>query len=418
MVITTLVFVWIPIAVWGQSEWTWKDAAGKRRTRADLDKILNEHDWSGPNGSHGGRVDLHRGKLSHADLAGADLTEANLSGADLTYADLQGTYLAAANLSEANLSDANMYRAKLNGADLSSSHLESTDLRDAKLVGADLRAARLYGTDLRGTLLRDAKLTGADLTSANLGAADLVGADLKDAFFGGADLQYALFEPRSLPEIRGIAGAHNLEFLTYEENPDALVQLRKAFQENGFREQEREITYALNRERAALDGPVEQWFNRVAFDLPCQYGMNPGRALRIWLVLLLLCWLAYAVLIHLPGESGIYRIEKRVDHSDGDQTEEQIRPGPISAGPWWKYPPRAVYRELRVLFWAGFFSLMSAFNIAFRDINFGRWLRLLPRTEYDLKAKGWARTVAGFQSLVSVYLIALWVLTYFGSPFQ
>jgi hypothetical protein len=61
---------------------------------------------------------------------------------------------------------------------------------------------------------------------------------------------------------------------------------------------------------------------------------------------------------------------------------------------------------------------MSAFNIGFRDINFGRWLRLLPRSEYDLKAKGWARTVAGLQSLFSVYLIALWVLTYFGRPFE
>lgn len=61
---------------------------------------------------------------------------------------------------------------------------------------------------------------------------------------------------------------------------------------------------------------------------------------------------------------------------------------------------------------------MSAFNIGFWDINFGRWLRLLPRTEYDLKAKGWVRTVAGLQALISVYLIALWVLTYFGRPFE
>ena len=66
---------------------------------------------------------------------------------------------------------------------------------------------------------------------------------------------------------------------------------------------------------------------------------------------------------------------------------------------------------------AMFFSLMSAFNISFRDINFGRWLRMLTKREYDLKAVGWARTVSGFQSLVSVYLIALWVLTYFGRPF-
>lgn len=64
------------------------------------------------------------------------------------------------------------------------------------------------------------------------------------------------------------------------------------------------------------------------------------------------------------------------------------------------------------------FSLLSAFNVGFRDINFGRWLHLLTKkSEYDLKAVGWARTVSGFQSLLSVYLIALWVLTYFGRPF-
>jgi hypothetical protein len=43
-------------------------------------------------------------------------------------------------------------------------------------------------------------------------------------------------------------------------------------------------------------------------------------------------------------------------------------------------------RELRVLRAAMFFSLMSAFNIGFRDINFGRRLRLLTKREYDLNA--------------------------------
>jgi len=65
-----------------------------------------------------------------------------------------------------------------------------------------------------------------------------------------------------------------------------------------------------------------------------------------------------------------------------------------------------------------FFSLMTAFNIGFRDINFGRGLRLLTRQEFDIKPSGWARVIAGSQSLISVYLLALWVLTYFGSPFD
>jgi hypothetical protein len=46
-----------------------------------------------------------------------------------------------------------------------------------------------------------------------------------------------------------------------------------------------------------------------------------------------------------------------------------------------------------------------------------RLLQMATKREYDLKAVGWARTVSGFQSLLSVYLIALWVLTYFGRPF-
>jgi len=74
-------------------------------------------------------------------------------------------------------------------------------------------------------------------------------------------------------------------------------------------------------------------------------------------------------------------------------------------------------REWTVFRASMFFSLMSAFNIGFRDINFGRWLRLLTRQKFDIEAVGWARVVAGWQSLLSVYFIALWVLTYFGRPF-
>jgi hypothetical protein len=38
--------------------------------------------------------------------------------------------------------------------------------------------------------------------------------------------------------------------------------------------------------------------------------------------------------------------------------------------------------------------------------------------QFTLEPTGWVRTVAGVQSLLSVYLLAMWVLTYFGRPFQ
>ncbi len=62
--------------------------------------------------------------------------------------------------------------------------------------------------------------------------------------------------------------------------------------------------------------------------------------------------------------------------------------------------------------------MLSAFYIGWRDLNVGsRIARLQPR-EYTLRAKGWVRVVSGVQSLISVYFIATWVLTYFGRQFE
>jgi hypothetical protein len=74
---------------------------------------------------------------------------------------------------------------------------------------------------------------------------------------------------------------------------------------------------------------------------------------------------------------------------------------------WWK------------AIWVGFyFSILSAFNIGWRDINVGNWISKIQPREYSLRATGWVRSVAGLQSLISVYLLAIWVLTYFGRPFE
>ena len=65
-----------------------------------------------------------------------------------------------------------------------------------------------------------------------------------------------------------------------------------------------------------------------------------------------------------------------------------------------------------------FFSLVNAFSIGFREFSIGKWLRLLTPREYEVKATNWARPVAGIQSLATVYFFALWLLTYFGRPFE
>ena len=370
--------------------WTWKDRSGQTRTRAELDEILRQHKlW----------LVSKRESGSRAILRGADLT----------------------------------------GADLSSAELLGANLRDAELLGASLRGAILVRANLLG-----ADLSGANLFGANLRGAILTRAILSDASLAAANLHSVIFEPKTYPEIRGISAARNLELLTYWNNPDALVQVRKQFKDGGFREQERKITYALKRKEAELlwegctaGGMLREplarpfllgsdailldcaayLFNRVFFDLTSQYGMSPGRSLALMLNIWLLLSLVYNLFIQRRGRSGLYLVAKRWGNRERTRIV-QIRSRPIARKSRWKYAFGWLRREWRLLRAAMFFSLMSALNIGFRDINFGRWLRLLTKREYDIKAVGWARTVAGFQSLISVYLIALWVLTFFGRPFE
>jgi hypothetical protein len=237
-----------------------------------------------------------------------------------------------------------------------------------------------------------------------------------------------------------------LELLTYFDNPDALVQLRKQFENGGFREQERKITYALKRQEAELScekctsrkGPNQDAaraiisssdsivancgsfvLNKVFFDWTCQYGMSPGRPLILGTLLWLICSVLYFAFLQRSGETGLYRVyEQRL--GEAPAAPRRLEKISISSIRRFRRRQRALQflRDEWLLLCASmFFSLMSAFNIGFRDINFGRWLRLLTRQEFDIKAVGWARVVAGWQSLISVYLIALWILTYFGRPF-
>jgi hypothetical protein len=67
---------------------------------------------------------------------------------------------------------------------------------------------------------------------------------------------------------------------------------------------------------------------------------------------------------------------------------------------------------------AFYFSLLSATRIDWRDFNGGTWITRIQPRQYSLQATGWVQVVSGLQSLHSVYLVALAILTYFGTPLE
>ena len=422
---------------------------GWRPTAEQLDRALRYHRvWRSIGGrfdpSIPGRAMLCRAVLSDADLSGADLSKANLSGADLWRADLSGADFWDANLSGAflgvaNLSGADLWNANLGGADLGIADLSGADLWDANLSGAflggaNLSGARFWYANLNDAILRGVNLSGADLAGANLSGADLWDADLSGAFlvatildqarFSGVNLAGARYEPASAPNggfLTGIRGLNQVVF--HKGNESGLVLLRSALREVGVRQLERQATFAIESGRtghmiAEPDGIGERvggWLRLIFFEWTTGYGLYPDRALLLMLVLATLLGVIvypFPIATPMPLQSdhrGIFKVWTADEYGSptGDiDAVDRIKIERLSASP------------LMAVAWGIWFSLLSAFHIGWRDLNVGSWLTRLQVSPFRLRPRGWVRVVSGMQSLASVYLLAIWVLTYFGRPFQ
>jgi hypothetical protein len=153
----------------------------------------------------------------------------------------------------------------------------------------------------------------------------------------------------------------------------------------------------------------------ILFEWPCDYGMSPGRPLRFLLWLIPICALFYWIALRKSNDRhGIWMIIPKDRLARGRDRERAIVLRTYPAQTW----RMRVVGECRRLRLSLYFSFLSAFHIGWREFSVGTWITRLQGREYTLRAKGWVRTLSGLQSLVSVYLLALAVLSYFGRPFE
>ncbi len=395
---------------------------------------LNGSDLSGADLSEANlsEANLSKAKLSGANLRGADLIKADLSGADLILADLGWASLGGANLSKAwllaDLSGAELARANLSGA-----HLEGANLNGADLLGADLSGAELGHANLIGADLSDADLSGAKLSEAKLSKAKLSGANLSGADLIKADLRGATFEPKpgKLPGADGLLYVQGLDSLKFVGNLSyGLMELREIFKKAGMLDDERQVNYALNHNRRVNNWKEKRiswlgnYFQLVFFEWTCDYGMTPSRPLElIFLGLFVFTFPYFLALRTRDPETGIWLLlpsdrvldRKLKDHPIKLTTRTPFRPLPENRWARCRAYLRRGWRRLRLAF---YFSLLSAFYLGWRELNVGNWISRLQKREYNLRATGWVRTVSCIQSLLSVYMLALWLLTYFSRPFE
>ena len=263
-------------------------------------------------------------------------------------------------------------------------------------------------------------------------------ANLTEAKLWRANLAEAVYEakPDSVPYIPEMTEVKNLSTLTFFNSSHGVIELREAFKKSGLREQERQITHAIEhtkrvkmtsanlfsalfqRSKEKRDVADEEpsfidklglkilgWAYYTFAELTCSYGMSPWRPLLILIfVSIPFFTVPYVFCLRKKSKDGIWQVwnpERRRKDLGKEEPDEPLR---LHGWP-------AIKVGL-------YFSILSAFSIGWRELNVGNWIARIQRYEYNYRATGWARTISGIQSLLSVYLLALWALTYFGRPFE
>lgn len=238
--------------------------------------------------------------------------------------------------------------------------------------------------------MRFVDMSGAKLKSADLRGADLYGANLK-----GANLTDAKGLTELLKSLKREGGSNHVGLIKYYNNLSKFKNIQ-----------------------------AESWLELIGsllnliFSLIFQYWLKPFWLLTI-LVYLISCFAVFYLfaLKTKRRKTGIWLILKKGRIS---KTTIKERPFKLTAKFPWKNIPLKKIDKInlarrnwdRMIRIGLYFSLLSAFNIGWRNVTTKSLITRLQCRDYTLRATGWARCLSGIQSLLSIFLIGLWLATY------
>jgi len=360
-------------------------------------------------------ANLKKASLQEAQAEGADFREADLRGADLSNGDFRNADFTGANLTGANLQDGNFTDATFHFANLTNANLES-----ANLTSATFHNAKLINVNFTRAKLNQAELNEADLQNADMTLTELKNADFSKAIIRGLKFQPKLGTTPNAVSFASSIGFEEMDFYDQKLGAPALTELRSAYKQLGMRSMERVLTAMLKRKEMSMAWNEGGWhyieaaFNYVFFYLTSDFGLAPGRPLKIFVIFIAVFAFPYGYAIQKRSrKAGIFvkwtpgRFKNWNRCYDSESIKKVKLVKPISSCSLWHTVSLALY-----------FSVISAFRIGWQDINISHFITRMQSRPYELLGHGWVQTAVGIQSLLSIYLVILWALTYFARPFE
>ena len=226
------------------------------------------------------------------------------------------------------------------------------------------------------------------------------GSHLPSVNFRNATLSKIIMDPDSISafSMSSLAFAKGLRELRFY-RPEVLSIIKSYYRLNHYRQAEREITCAIKRKD-------QNSIEKIAFDYTSEYGSNFIRPIKILFGIWVVCSVIYFCLFRIRGKSGLMITTTSFNNGGQSIVKREV----IN-----EYVSPKLFSNIGYAF---LFSLISTFNIGFRDYDFGRIIRLLLTREKDFRPTGLLRTFSAIQAIVSVFLIVLWIFSYFGRPFD
>jgi uncharacterized protein YjbI with pentapeptide repeats len=344
--------------------------------------------------------------FSDAHFEEADLLGSDLSGASCNNAQFVKVKAGGVNFHEADLFNCNFHGAWLVGVDFTNADLNSANLEGALLVSADLSGADLTHTEFKNTFLDNAKLDNANCRNIEWSGyfvgeeqeADILADALKERDAHAKEVRYSQAFRNLFGYSRSINPFISEEIMiqNYKRAKYIYRYLKNIYRSYDLHETAREFHYRENRVATKLTAKPFSWLARkLLFEWTYGYGSRPWRILWSSGIVILAFALGYFIISVLHAESGIYRSDNKPN------APERISPSSL--------------RDFPCVLWNTlYFSLLTFATFGYGSITPQQWVKFFRLEEIEMKPVRWARIIAGFESLVGIYLLALFAKVIFG----